>query len=183
MIASESYGSYLARGVISKYIKKVIACLFLCPVIIPEPSKRTLPKNKVFKVNREFIATLKTKEAQEFQLCVFQNEKIWNRFKSEIFLPIQISNKSILDQIYIHKYEFSFDVDKSIGSFEGPVLFILGRQDISTGYRDAWSLIEKYPRASFAVLDMAGHNLQIEQPQVFNCLVNNWLDRFEMEKK
>ena len=181
IIASESYGSYLARGVISKCIKKVRACLFLCPVIIPELSKRTLPKHEVFEVDKEFIATLKTKEAQEFQLCVFQNEKIWNRFKSEVFLPIQIANKHILDQIYSDKYKFSFDVDKMIKSFDRPVLFITGRQDATTGYHDAWGLVEKFPRASFVVLDMAGHNLQIEQPQVFNCIVNNWLDRIEIE--
>lgn len=183
IIASESYGSYLARGIISKYSKKVKACLFLCPVIMSEPSKRNLPKYKVFEVDKEFITTLKTKEAQEFRLCVFQNERVWNRFKNEIFIPIQISNKPILDQIYSHEYKFSFDVDKTIKSFDGPVLFIMGRQDISTGYHDAWSLVENYPRASFVVLDMAGHNLQIEQPQVFNCLINNWLDRIEFENK
>lgn len=44
---------------------------------------------------------------------------------------------------------------------------------------DAWSLIEHYPRATFAVLDMAGHNLQIEQSDMFNTLVHNWLERIE----
>ena len=183
IIASESYGSYLARGIISKCRKKVKACLFLCPVITSEPSKRNLPKYKVFEVDKEFIATLKSKEAQEFQLCVFQNENVWNRFKSEILLPIQISNKTMLDQIYSHAYQFSFEVDNTIKGFDGPVLFIMGRQDVSTGYRDAWNLVERFPRASFVVLDMAGHNLQIEQPKAFNCLVNNWLDRIEFEKK
>lgn len=38
-----------------------------------------------------------------------------------------------------------------------------------------------YPRVTFAVLDMAGHNLQIEQPDVFNSLVHNWLNRLEAE--
>jgi pimeloyl-ACP methyl ester carboxylesterase len=34
-----------------------------------------------------------------------------------------------------------------------------------------------YPRATFAVLDVAGHNLQIEQPRLFNALMHEWLDR------
>jgi len=29
------------------------------------------------------------------------------------------------------------------------------------------------------VLDRAGHNLQIEQEDLFNALVNEWLDRVE----
>ncbi len=40
-----------------------------------------------------------------------------------------------------------------------------------------------YPRATFAVLDTAGHNLQIEQPQVFNALASEWLDRLQLEKR
>ena len=39
--------------------------------------------------------------------------------------------------------------------------------------------MEKYPRATFAVLDLAGHILQIEQESLFNALVNEWLDRVE----
>jgi hypothetical protein len=32
---------------------------------------------------------------------------------------------------------------------------------------------------TFAVLDKAGHDLQIEQEKLFNALVNEWLDRVE----
>ena len=39
--------------------------------------------------------------------------------------------------------------------------------------------MEDYKRASFSVIDMAGHNLQIEQPQIFNSLVDSWLYSIE----
>ena len=41
------------------------------------------------------------------------------------------------------------------------------------------SVLGNYPRGTFAVLDRAGHNLQIEQETGFNALVNEWLDRVE----
>ncbi len=47
------------------------------------------------------------------------------------------------------------------------------------GYQDAWKIIENYPRATFVVLDKAGHILQIEQDILFDSLVNEWLDRVE----
>jgi hypothetical protein len=47
------------------------------------------------------------------------------------------------------------------------------------GYRDAWNLIENYPRATFAVLDRAGHHLQIEQNMLFYALMEEWLKRVE----
>ena len=74
---------------------------------------------------------------------------------------------------------YTFDI--SSNSCEYPSLIVTGRQDHVAGYQDAWQLIEQYPRAAFAVLDMAGHNLQIEQPDMFNALVNNWLNRLESE--
>ena len=40
-------------------------------------------------------------------------------------------------------------------------------------------ILERFPRATFAVLDLAGLNLQIEQPQLFHALINEWLDRVE----
>jgi pimeloyl-ACP methyl ester carboxylesterase len=63
--------------------------------------------------------------------------------------------------------------------YSGPTLFFLGRQDSDTGYRDAWRILEHYPRATFAALDRAGHNAQIEQPALFAALVHEWLDRVE----
>jgi pimeloyl-ACP methyl ester carboxylesterase len=44
-------------------------------------------------------------------------------------------------------------------------------------YKDAWSILENFPRATFAVLDRAGHSLQIEQEEIFNSLINEWISR------
>jgi hypothetical protein len=45
------------------------------------------------------------------------------------------------------------------------------------GYADAWALLEDYPRATFAVLDRADHDLPIQQDNLYRALVANWLDR------
>jgi pimeloyl-ACP methyl ester carboxylesterase len=74
---------------------------------------------------------------------------------------------------------FSFDVDALDEPFAKPVLVLAGRQDHISGYRDSWDVLEIYPRATFAVLDRAGHRLQMEQEELFNALVNEWLDRVE----
>jgi len=58
---------------------------------------------------------------------------------------------------------------------------VMGRQDSVVGYRDHWQLIENFPRASFVILDKAGHNMQIEQDGLFSALVKEWLDRVLVE--
>jgi pimeloyl-ACP methyl ester carboxylesterase len=63
--------------------------------------------------------------------------------------------------------------------FEGPSLFLAGRQDPVVGYQDAWPILEQYPRASFVVLDRASHDFPFEQKALFKALVDDWLDRME----
>jgi pimeloyl-ACP methyl ester carboxylesterase len=76
------------------------------------------------------------------------------------------------------KYAFSFDVDHVPEPFSGPSLIITGRQDAVVGYRDAWNIVEKYPRATYDVLDRAGHLLE-DKTDLVNVLINDWLDRVE----
>ena len=62
--------------------------------------------------------------------------------------------------------------------FPGPSLIITSRQDSVVGYRDAWNILENYPRASYVVLDRAGHPLE-ESAGLVNVLIREWLDRVE----
>jgi pimeloyl-ACP methyl ester carboxylesterase len=68
--------------------------------------------------------------------------------------------------------------------FPRPSLVLTGRQDATTGFRSAWDLVDELPRATLAVLDLAGHQLgRIERPAPFNVLVADWLDRMEQDRR
>jgi pimeloyl-ACP methyl ester carboxylesterase len=54
---------------------------------------------------------------------------------------------------------------------------LTGHQDSDVGYRDQWKLLQNYPRATFAVLDGAGHGLAIEQARMFATMTEEWLQR------
>jgi pimeloyl-ACP methyl ester carboxylesterase len=56
---------------------------------------------------------------------------------------------------------------------------LTARQDHLCGYRDAWELLDTSPRATFAVLDRAGHLVNIEQDVLCHALMREWLDRVE----
>ena len=64
-----------------------------------------------------------------------------------------------------------------VDRFERPALVLLGRQDNVLGYHDQWRQAEQWPRATVAVIDRAGHGLNAEQPELFNVLLTDWLDR------
>jgi pimeloyl-ACP methyl ester carboxylesterase len=180
IIASESYGCYLARGVILKKLNFIEGTLFICPVIFAETTTRKIPKHVILLKDPNLIERLSRYEATEFEnTAVVQNERVWQRFNNEFFSGVKDADKRFLSIIWEKGYSFSFNVDKMIKQFDKPTLFLLGRQDSIVGYCDAWNIIENYPRASFVVLDQGGHLVQIEKERIFNILVNDWLDRVE----
>lgn len=178
LLAGESYGGYLSRGIIYKIGNKVDGLLLLCPVIISDFKKRNTPAHIVLQRDNELLSQLEPSDAEAFNdMQVVQSKKIWNRYKDEILSGVKVADNKFLYNLKKNGYAFSFDVDKLEETFDKPALMILGRQDSSVGYKDVWNILNNYPRATFAVLDRAGHNLQIEQPELFNALVNEWLLR------
>lgn len=177
IICGNSYGGYIARGIVHLRRKQVRGLLLMAPMTIPEFEKRSVPQHKIIKRDKKLISSLSPEDANEFGLmAVIQGQAEWERFRNEILIPSKQTNYEFLAGIHQNGYGFSFNISSK---FEYPTLIITGRQDNVVGYHDTWSLIEDYPRATFAVLDMAGHNLQIEQPDIFNTLVHNWLERIE----
>ncbi len=74
---------------------------------------------------------------------------------------------------------FSFKVDQLGTPFPAPALIIMGRQDSYCGYREAWEIIENYPRGTFAVLDRTGHAIGNDQKVLLPALIGEWLNRVQ----
>lgn len=177
ILAGYSYGGYLARGVISRKPDLVDGLLLFCPVIY-DRSERDLPPKNILVREPELLGKLTQEEKEDLDNWVaIQSQQILERTRDEIGVGFELADVPFLSQLQETGYKFSFDVDAEIGTFEKPVLILTGRQDWVVGYRDVWDIIERYPRATYSVLDRAGHNLPIAQEQLFNSLVIEWLDR------
>jgi pimeloyl-ACP methyl ester carboxylesterase len=180
IVAGESYGGYLARGIIYRKSNPVDGLLLICPLIIPDGTKRSVPLHVVLKSDPRLLSHLESKTKEQFvSVAVVQTQKTWERTQKEVLVGLDVADETFLSQFQSHGYAFSFVVDAASVPFEKPTLILTGRQDSWVGYRDAWNILESYPRGTFAVLDRAGHNAQIEQEHLFNALVNEWLDRVE----
>ncbi len=177
IVVGESYGGYIARGIIHKQEQHILGAAFICPVIKPFAKDRIVGKHQIVKTEEKFLKTLTQSELEDFKTKnVVLNESTWVRYNQEIVSGIRIADIPFLEKVQ-KNYGFSFEVDQSV--FSKPSLFLMGKQDAVVGYMDALALQDKYPRGTFATLDKAGHNLQIEQPQLFNALVREWLARLE----
>lgn len=177
LVVGESYGGYLSQGVIHRKFEQVAGMALICPGVIMEHTQRDLPPPTVLVKNPALLAGLAPTDAEAFaSIAVVQDQYNWERYRDEVLSGIRVADEAFLQKINEH-YSFSFDAGKLPQPFARPVVLLTGRQDHVTGYRDVWRILENYPRGTFAVLDRAGHNLQIEQPQLFNALIGEWLDR------
>ncbi|WP_252226106.1 alpha/beta hydrolase [Clostridium sp. ZBS2] len=180
LIAGQSYGGFLLRGVIYKMMDRVDGALLICPVIKPNKQSRDVPNHVVIKKDEKLISKLNFEEAEDINNClVIQNQQIYERYKNEVVDGIKICNMKFLDKFQKEGYELSFNVDNLNKKFEKPVLILVGKQDSCVGYKDAFTILDNFLRATFVILDGAGHNLQIEQGKVFNSLVSEWLNKVE----
>ncbi|MES5939941.1 MULTISPECIES: alpha/beta fold hydrolase [unclassified Bacillus cereus group] len=179
LLVGESFGGYLARGILSKMFERVNGLLLICPVVVAVKKERRLPDKQIIVQDKEFLNTLTSTERNEFsELAVVANKNTYKRFKEEIKPGLDVANYEFIERL---QKNYSLTMEFHRKKYEKPVLLLAGRQDISVGYRDIIEIIEDYPRATLAVLDMAGHNLQIEQPELFESLVGEWIIRTKQQ--
>jgi pimeloyl-ACP methyl ester carboxylesterase len=182
LVVGESYGGYLAQGVVYKHPERVLGMLLIGSMVVADDTKRDLEPRTVIEKDDSLLQELEPYEREAFEhFSVVQNRKNWERFKAEMFSGMEVRSSDYLHTIRRSPttYAFSFDIERLPRRFEGPSLILAGRQDHLVGYKDLWRIVENYPRSSFILLDRAGHALQIEQEEVFNSLVIEWLDRVE----
>lgn len=180
LLVGESYGGYISRGLVYKMSDRIDGAALICPIIIPNFKNRNVPEHTVLIKDNELLSKLKVEEAEDFNsTMVVQNKKIYERYKNEIIAGVEAADHEFLQSIMQNGYGFSFDVDKLDKKFNKPTLILSGRQDSCAGYKDTWGILDNFPRATFAVVDMAGHNMQIEEEEVFNLLMEEWLKRAE----
>ncbi|SDC77660.1 alpha/beta fold hydrolase, partial [Shouchella lonarensis] len=58
IVAGESYGGYIARGLIHQQKERILGAAFICPVILPLNEDRTVEEHKIMKIDEAFIKRL-----------------------------------------------------------------------------------------------------------------------------
>jgi len=175
-----SFGGYIAQGIIHYIPNRVAGLLLIVPRVVSHPGQRNLPKKSVLARDNDLLNKIDSQERAGFEeVAVLQTKNIWNRYVKEISSGVRVADTIFLQRLDPAIDAFSFDVDEEAEIFDRPTLILTGRQDHIVGYQDTWTILERYPHATFAVFDRAGHALQLEQETLFNALVNEWLNRVE----
>jgi pimeloyl-ACP methyl ester carboxylesterase len=178
LLAGKSYGGYLARGILKACPQQVDGLLLICASAVSDHSRRDVPPHQAQEVDQTFLDSLSPQDRKDLtENNVIHTRRVWERFREEVLPGLKAADWDFLNNCLSRNTPYREDIDLIEAPYPQPVLMLMGRQDASVGYRDHWRFIENFPHASFVVLDRAGHNLEIEQPELFSALVKEWLER------
>jgi len=177
-VAGESRGGFLARGLAAKEPEKIDGLLLIAPGRYAVADPRNLPPQVTLESADELLPELAENEIGRFKKLVVQNREILEKIRKYKLPAISLADTECQNRLN-DNYQFSFDLDAPECIFPNPTLVLLGRFDVEAGYRDALKVIENFPRATYAILDKAGHSLSWEQPELFTALVKDWIKRVE----
>lgn len=169
-LAGSSYGGYLARGLVARHGSRVRGLALSVPMVLADHAARDVPEHAVLRVEPGVRVPA---GFDDFNVVV--TRQTIAAAAAQVDPGIAAGDQAALERIAA-RYAGTFPLDAPAG-FDRPALVLVGRQDHVVGYRDQLELLHAYPRATWAVLDTAGHNLTIEQPALAAALTTEWLDR------
>jgi pimeloyl-ACP methyl ester carboxylesterase len=173
VLAGLSYGGFMARGVMHQRAAMIDGLLLCVPQVKADAADAQLPPRRAVVADPALAAQL----GGIADLMVVQDEPTAAAAR-DILAQVRIADHAFLARLEAAG-GFSADVDHQHTPFQRPSLIITARQDHLCGYQDAWDLLANYPRATFAVLDRAGHLIDIEQAALCHTLIGEWLNRVE----
>jgi len=179
LIAGESYGGGLTLGLILIMGHRIDGVLLICSSL----PKGELPARKVI-LNSEVLESKKSDpDIKTFlDVAVLATPKIYEKFKNDVLPGLKAADQEFLTNNYDAEYDPDFENKLNAVGFDKPACILAGRQDHFVSYAGAYELLDYFPRATFAVLDCAGHNLQIDNELLFNQLVKDWIWRVELNQ-
>ena len=168
LVAGHSAGGYYAQAIAAQRPEQVVGLALLCPLLA---GIHDVPGHDVV------VGPGDIGSADFRDYFTVQTATTLDRFERYVQPAARLVDESALARIG-ERWDLTTRPEDA-APCRCPTLVVTGRQDSTVGYAGAWDLLEQYPRATFAVLDRAGHALPHEQPELLRALVAEWLARVQ----
>lgn len=180
-VVGNSFGGMVARHVAHAFAGQCLGLATLAGAFEPDRDARVLPEHEVI-VHDEYVLE-SAGDAREYfaEMAVVHTEAALDAFRSFVLPGIRGTDEAVLTRISAANSDAYVPEANATEPFSHPSLHIFGRQDQVVGFEDGLAYREHYSRGTFAVLDCAGHNAHLEQPEVVGALLREWLKRVDVD--
>jgi pimeloyl-ACP methyl ester carboxylesterase len=178
LVVGHSSGGYLARAIANRRPRQVAGLALICPLVGEGGGAEERPEHVVLQVSDDLDpdGALGPELAAEFRsYLVVHTPQTLRRFQETVAPGVALADQAALERMAA-RWQLGTAPEQG-PAYANPTLILAGRQDATVGHAGAWRLLDHYPRATFAVLDRAGHGLPHEQIRLLDALLGEWLDR------
>lgn len=173
-VVGSSLGGLLARDLAARRREQCLGMALLAPVVDPIREHRSLPEPVVVHEDPELLAFLDPADAATYaESAVVQTPENFARFRDAALPGIRCADPRAMARLD-RDYTLRADPDELLDGFAGPLLIVTGTQDAVVGVEDQRVLAARFPQATCAVLDPAGHNVHMDQPEAVRALLREW---------
>lgn len=178
-VAGNSYGGYLTLALVRSLPDRLRGAALLVPDVPRPDGTRDLPASVTISPDPSIFDDLEPDEEWIPGALPVHERRMLDEIRAHDMPAYRAADYGFLARLGAN-YLLTGPAGPPGPPFERPSLILTGRQDSRVGYRGAWGLVDELPRATYAVLDLAGHHLgRIERPELFQALVRDWLRRLE----
>ncbi len=181
LLAGESYGGRLSLALIHEMKERIDGLFLLCPAVdsMEARSKHAkLPERQAILMSDELASPETNQDVKDFLfMAVTATPEVFEKFKIDILPGLQVHDAAYLSSYYSGEFNPEFERALREITYEKPTCILTGRQDDVVGYAMSYDILDRFPRATFAVLDASGHNLQIDNEPLFHAMTKDWLWR------
>ena len=182
-VVGNSYGGYLALGLARTIPEQLLGVALLVPDLPDDSNNRDVPTVQIIVEDANIFTDLQDDEQWIPNGVVEHSQYALDQIREFDMPGYRASDDDLLERLN-KNYLLPVEVRQAGDPFAQPSLIALGHQDATVGYERQLQLLPEFPRATIAVVDMAGHYLgRVERPKVFNALVRDWLERVEISLK
>ena len=179
-VIGNSYGGYLSLGLVRKMPHRLLGAALLVPDLPDDLNNRQTTESSTIVEDMSLFGNLQSDEQWIPAGLVEHSQYALDEIRAHDVPAHRLSDDDFLERLN-ENYVLPIEIRYSGDPFTRPSLIALGHQDATVGYERQLQLLPEFPRATVAVVDMAGHYLgRVERPKVFNALVRDWIERVEI---
>ena len=179
-VIGNSYGGYLSLGLVRKMPHRLLGAALLVPDLPDDLNNRQTTDALTIVEDMSLFGNLQSDEQWIPAGLVEHSQYALDEIRAHDMPGYRASDDDLLERLN-KNYLLPVEIRHAGAPFAQPSLIALGHQDATVGYERQLQLLPEFPRATVAVVDMAGHYLgRVERPKVFSTLVRDWIERVEI---
>lgn len=174
-VAGHSYGGYLAWALADAFGEQVLGQFLSAPVVTATHAARILPAHQAVELPDLPNEVWSEKWFDDFAITTYRHGFAqWQLFVQAIIPGVEkfdMTFEKALEADYVLQQETRLKTTRTFV----PTVMLLGQADVVVGYAEQLTLARQFAHLDVVLLAEAGHNLSIDQPDVFAFYLKKWL--------